>query len=600
MGMRRWCMAAMLLAGGLGVAHAGMAASVPLQAAPAPLSVPDADAAAKAVTTAKEVAYRDMLSRFDASESSGGVAAVIARCRFIGNYTEEDYGDWVASASDDYEACLERLRQRWARTPEAQLFLYQQMWGEDAVTEGSALIKRATAWPAPLRADLYATQSRLLDALHQKEKAKDMALLAARLGNHERVPQAVEALLAKQDQAGAARLLREAPVATNAWTANRRLEVALKLEDARVALDEVERYEGKELTLDGALVARAHLNAGNVEAAHGALEGLGEGDDEAQARFDVALARADVPAAVAQIDITNTDEIATQFERFAVLANRFPASVFHLPMLGMAMMSGGILLCLALLPMMLLVPVHYRGLARRVQGRAPVPLYPRIGLRHAWWAMALLLALPFLIAGVVEPRSLARLFTGDPLPEANAFFRINLWSTVASLLLLMPLAWRMGREAVTGQIGVWRQVGWLLVALVLLYTVAYLQGAWLQWRAEDSRTLQTEAVKRLLDGGASTYGPVLTFLLIAVLAPIVEEVVFRGMLLGGMARHISFGWANLLQALLFAIIHNDTPRFFFYFAMGLLAGFLVRRTRSLIPAIALHVINNGFFFLYAT
>jgi hypothetical protein len=592
-------MAALLLAGGVGGAHAGMAASVPSQAS-APSSVPDAEAAAETVTMAKEAAYRGMLARFDASEPSEGVASVIARCRFIGNYTEEDYGDWIASATGDYEACLERLRQKWAQAPEAQLYLYQQMWGEEAVAEGAALIRRATRWPASLRADLYATQSRLLDGLDQTEKAKDMALLAARLGNHERLPRAVEALLTKRDQQGAARLLREAPLATDAWTADRRLEVALKLDDARVALGEVKRYEGKEFTLDGALVARAHLKAGDAAAAHRALEDAGEGDDEAQARFDVALARADVPAAVAQIDITDTDRIATQVEWFAVLATQFPASVFHLPMLGMAMMSGGILLCLALLPMMLLVPVHYRGLARRVQGRAPAPLYPRIGLWHAWWAMALLLALPFLVAGVVEPRSLARLFTGDPLPEADAFFRINLWSSVASLLLLMPLAWQLGREALTGRIGVWRQVGWLLVALVLLYTVAYLQGAWLQWRAEDSRTLQTEAVERLLDGGASTYGPVLTFLLIAVLGPVVEELVFRGMLLGGMARHISFGWANLLQASLFATIHNDTPRFFFYFAMGLLAGFLVRRTRSLMPAIALHVINNGFFFLYAT
>ncbi|WP_155944644.1 hypothetical protein [Pseudoxanthomonas sp. Root630] len=136
-------MAALLLLSGGGVAHAE--AVMPSSGS---VPVPDHDQALEAVTNAKETAYREMLARFDASESSGA-ASLVARCRFIGNYTEEDYGDWIASASDDHEACLERLRQRWADTPEAQLFLYQQMWGEDAVAEGAALIDRATAWPTP-------------------------------------------------------------------------------------------------------------------------------------------------------------------------------------------------------------------------------------------------------------------------------------------------------------------------------------------------------------------------------------------------------------------------------------------------------------------
>lgn len=594
MGMRQWCMAALLLLSGGGVAHAE---TVLPASGSAP--VPDHDVAVEAVTNAKEAAYREMLARFDASESSGA-AALIARCRFIGNYTEEDYGDWIASASEDYEACLERLRQRWASKPEAQLFLYQQMWGEDAVEEGAALIERSNAWPAALRADLYARQSKLLEGLHEKEKAQEMALRAARLGNPESVPLAVEGLLAKQDVAAATRLLRDSPAATDAWRADQRLAAALKFKDARVAQGELKRYDGKDLDLDAALVARTHLNAGDLAAAHRALEKAGEGDDEVRARFDLALAQADIPAAVAQIDVTDTGEIATHLERFAVLANQHPASIFRLPMLGMALMSGGILLVLALLPLMLLVPVHYRGLARRVQGRAPVALFPGIGLRHAWWGMALMLALPFLIAGVVEPRSIASLFSGDALPDANAFARINFWSSVASLALLVPVAWCLGREGFSGRITWWRQAAWLLAALVMLSAVIYLQGAWLQWRAEDSRTGQTEAIERLLTGGQSIYGTVLTFLLIAMLGPIVEELMFRGMLLGGMARHISFGWSNVLQALLFAAVHNDLPRFFFYFAMGLLAGMLVRRTGSLVPAILLHAINNGVFFLLAT
>ena len=78
-----------------------------------------------------------------------------------------------------------------------------------------------------------------------------------------------------------------------------------------------------------------------------------------------------------------------------------------------------------------------------------------------------------------------------------------------------------------------------------------------------------------------------------MIGPLFEELTFRGLLLGGFARHLSFGWANGLQAFLFACMHGDPPRFLFYFAMGLLTGALVRRTNSLAPAIALHMLNNA-------
>jgi membrane protease YdiL (CAAX protease family) len=60
-----------------------------------------------------------------------------------------------------------------------------------------------------------------------------------------------------------------------------------------------------------------------------------------------------------------------------------------------------------------------------------------------------------------------------------------------------------------------------------------------------------------------------------------------------MSRHIGFAWANFWQALLFALCHNDWPRFPYYLTMGLLAGWLVRRTGRLAPAILLHMIINA-------
>ncbi|HJU40791.1 MAG TPA: CPBP family intramembrane glutamic endopeptidase, partial [Tahibacter sp.] len=77
--------------------------------------------------------------------------------------------------------------------------------------------------------------------------------------------------------------------------------------------------------------------------------------------------------------------------------------------------------------------------------------------------------------------------------------------------------------------------------------------------------------------------------------PLVEELVFRGFLLGGLSRHVGFATANVVQASVFAAFHADPPRLPFYFTLGLLAGWLVRRSGGLAPALALHALNNALF-----
>ena len=592
MGMRADEVAAVvLLLAGMSVPHVRASTL-------SPAAAPYDETAVTAVTAAKESAYSAEVERFRALQSTSpdNVALVIAQCRFIGNYLDQDYGDWIAAAPDDHEACLDKLETRSKDSPEAKLHLYQQEWGDEGLAMGEALLEEAKGWPVGLRRELYATQARLYESDERTVEAGRMALQAARLGDGDSVPMAMDALLRQRDEAAAARLLRDAPAATIAWRANQRLKAAIRLQDPAVALAELRRYDGRGWVLDRALVARVYLGVGDAAAATKALGEPRDGTQEAQVRFDTALMAADVPTATAQVRVADLDDMAANLQRFAMLATQFPASLLSLPMVGMALVSGAILLCLAMLPGLLLMPVHYRGLGRRVQGRVPVPMFPAVGLRHAWWGLALMTALPFLVAGFVVPDSLGALLAGDPMSDAGSLFRFTSWSTIACLVLLVPAALSMGRGAFRGDLTWGRQVGWLMLALLVVYAVVLLQGALLRWGMEDSRTVQTETVGRMLEGGKSVYGPWLTLLVIALLVPVFEEIVFRGLLLGGMARHISFGWANTLQALLFAVVHYDVPRFFFYFSMGLVTGLLVRKTRSLTPAIALHALNNALAF----
>lgn len=80
---------------------------------------------------------------------------------------------------------------------------------------------------------------------------------------------------------------------------------------------------------------------------------------------------------------------------------------------------------------------------------------------------------------------------------------------------------------------------------------------------------------------------------IAVIAPIVEELLFRGAIMNhlqeqGYSPHKSI----VVSAIVFGLIHINPAQVIFAFLMGLVLGWIVWRTGSLIPVIAGHALNN--------
>lgn len=51
--------------------------------------------------------------------------------------------------------------------------------------------------------------------------------------------------------------------------------------------------------------------------------------------------------------------------------------------------------------------------------------------------------------------------------------------------------------------------------------------------------------------------------------------------------------ANILQAFLFAIIHINPIAFIYTFPSGLLNGYVVKKYKSIIPAIFIHMLGNA-------
>jgi membrane protease YdiL (CAAX protease family) len=80
---------------------------------------------------------------------------------------------------------------------------------------------------------------------------------------------------------------------------------------------------------------------------------------------------------------------------------------------------------------------------------------------------------------------------------------------------------------------------------------------------------------------------------IAVLGPILEEVLFRGSIQGYLMRKYNPTVGIVVAALVFGLIHMNPIQIFYAFCLGLVFGWMYYRTRSLMPVIIGHVLNNS-------
>ncbi len=169
----------------------------------------------------------------------------------------------------------------------------------------------------------------------------------------------------------------------------------------------------------------------------------------------------------------------------------------------------------------------------------------------------------------------------------------QIWATGLALLGLSWVATRLSWRDWLGS-GRWR-LTWLIPALCCLAPAILGLLAGRHVLQVDGADAHATLIVALITGMKALGGLPLALLMVAVVVPICEELVFRGCLLGGLSRHLSFGWANLWQATAFAALHQDPKRALFYLLLGLVAGWLTRKTKGLTAPFLLHAANNAIF-----
>ncbi|MBU3204871.1 CPBP family intramembrane glutamic endopeptidase [Clostridium algidicarnis] len=91
---------------------------------------------------------------------------------------------------------------------------------------------------------------------------------------------------------------------------------------------------------------------------------------------------------------------------------------------------------------------------------------------------------------------------------------------------------------------------------------------------------------------ASQTNPYLLVLEITLIGPIIEEILFRGIILNGLLKKYSPAKAILFSSLLFSLIHGNLPQMFNALFFGILLGLIYIKTKSLYAVIFTHIIAN--------
>ena len=125
----------------------------------------------------------------------------------------------------------------------------------------------------------------------------------------------------------------------------------------------------------------------------------------------------------------------------------------------------------------------------------------------------------------------------------------------------------------------------LLISTLLVFSSMFALNIFVQWfPLKDNMSDVFSGLSRNVLGIFS----------LALLAPLLEEVLFRGAIQGVLMHYFGRPWpAIIVSALVFGIFHLNPVQIVYATLLGIVLGWIYYRTRSLLSVIVGHVLNNS-------
>jgi len=168
---------------------------------------------------------------------------------------------------------------------------------------------------------------------------------------------------------------------------------------------------------------------------------------------------------------------------------------------------------------------------------------------------------------------------------------------VLTITLVIGLPWLVKKYRTSRQeIGIQETPAWLdfllapsgfLVYIVLSAILVMIATNFLTF--VDMEQVQDTGFSQL----TQRYEYILAFLTLVVIAPIAEEILFRGYLFGKLRQHVPLWIAIIITSLAFGLAHGAWNVGIDVFALSIVLCLLRVVSKSLWPSIMLHMLKNG-------
>jgi len=255
---------------------------------------------------------------------------------------------------------------------------------------------------------------------------------------------------------------------------------------------------------------------------------------------------------------------------------------------------------LTLVGLVLLLRFVYLRLFTVPPPRRTVPPFP-----VSWSPFDAVEVAAVLLVGVVLSGLLAGLAVDKWALSTRAPWALPLVALLAYLLFATPALFlahrRLGalRSSPLRAVGLGQRLrlSWVLYGLAgygVMLALLSIAAAFIRSSGLATMPMAARSATDLLQQAGSVPEIAVYFVLICVIAPVLEEVLFRGFIYAGLRRSFAPPFAVVLSAAMFALAHQSLAAISMVAVacVGILLAYLYERTRTLWPSIAVHMLHN--------
>lgn len=537
------------------------------------------------------------------------VSAQIELCKFIGNSYWDEYEEYNLKY-EETEECIALLMAKYPENPKVLIYRAENLYGEDkleVLNSAKDLIeidknKWSNVEIAAVNEMLgyYHSEKKWLALLHYKRAQKlneklDLSLPIALIYEEQG-----ENDLAKEV------LLPNLEKDTALWTMNQKANLLLKLEEPQKALELYEVIGKRDSTfIDNEEMANAMSEIGDFKIAREFLvqDTIKEWSkiESKQRLFIHDLRHSEGKVALETYRRLQNESSYDDFFGIKRLKVFFkspflqwkPSEMLHL------FLFYGLMIVAFLLPYLWIMPVYGFGTLLKKSG---ISVHPKLNfnwsIKHFWLISFFYLLASIFTVFVFQYQdtlnyyfNIGNSYVEDTIDNVILAKELILFVVLMSLSTLIVLRGKKIRYVFKSNLSFRQMIG--LSILFVVFNRILIKGLSFFIVFDNIASFKKVlTVQEEILALMSEYGFFTAFILVAIVVPVYEEIIFRGVILGSVEKYIGFTSANVIQAILFALVHDSIQLFPFFFVFALITGYFVKKTGGLLTGIFFHGVHN--------